>query len=152
MFSVPFDMFVHYIAEDFVVQDTFFDEFVVAHTLGWWCKAIMIRNLPLLWVLSIGFEFCEVRSNSDTLPFRSIPLRVFFPKTFVVFLYWKSLELNKSYFFHSYCIVFSIRAYFTSWWLGFCVTTCLCGSLRNLWFWYTTYSLSESYVGFAASF
>ena len=71
MFSVPFDMFFHYIAEDFVVQDTFFDEFVVAHTLGWWCKAIMIRNLPLLWVLSIGFEFCEVRSNSDTLPFRS---------------------------------------------------------------------------------
>lgn len=39
---------------------TIFDEFVVAHILGWWGKAIMIRNQPLLWVLSIGFEMMEV--------------------------------------------------------------------------------------------
>ena len=42
------------------LQDTWFDEFVIAHTLGWWGKAIMIRNLPLLWILSIGFEMAEV--------------------------------------------------------------------------------------------
>jgi hypothetical protein len=42
------------------MQDTLFDEYVVAHTIGWWCKAIMIRNQPCLWFLSIAFEFCEV--------------------------------------------------------------------------------------------
>jgi phosphatidylserine synthase 2 len=45
------------------VYDTLFDEFVIAHTLGWWGKAIMVRNLPLLWVLSIGFEMAEVTFN-----------------------------------------------------------------------------------------
>ncbi|KAG0591947.1 hypothetical protein KC19_1G214000 [Ceratodon purpureus] len=45
------------------VYDTLFDEFVIAHTLGWWGKAIMIRNLPLLWTLSIGFEMAEVTFN-----------------------------------------------------------------------------------------
>ncbi|GAA0162335.1 transferase [Lithospermum erythrorhizon] len=42
------------------VYDTLFDDFVVAHVLGWWGKAIMIRNQPLLWVLSIGFELMEL--------------------------------------------------------------------------------------------
>ncbi|KAL8491878.1 hypothetical protein ACS0TY_023464 [Phlomoides rotata] len=46
------------------VYDTFFDEFVLAHILGWWGKAIMICNQPLLWVLSIGFELMEVRLTS----------------------------------------------------------------------------------------
>ncbi|GER32806.1 phosphatidylserine synthase [Striga asiatica] len=43
------------------VYDILFDEFVLAHILGWWGKAIMIRNQPLLWVLSIGFELMEVK-------------------------------------------------------------------------------------------
>ncbi|XP_025886340.1 CDP-diacylglycerol--serine O-phosphatidyltransferase 1 isoform X1 [Solanum lycopersicum] len=42
------------------LYDTLFDEFVLAHILGWWGKAIMIRNQPLLWVLSIGFELMEL--------------------------------------------------------------------------------------------
>ncbi|GFZ15949.1 phosphatidyl serine synthase family protein [Actinidia rufa] len=42
------------------VYDTLFDEFVLAHIFGWWGKAIMIRNQPLLWVLSIGFELMEL--------------------------------------------------------------------------------------------
>ena len=41
-------------------QDTIFDEFFLAHIFGWWGKAILIRNQPLLWVLSIGFELLEV--------------------------------------------------------------------------------------------
>ncbi|KAB5538128.1 hypothetical protein DKX38_015661 [Salix brachista] len=41
------------------VLDTLFDEFVLAHIFGWWGKAILIRNQPLLWVLSIGFELME---------------------------------------------------------------------------------------------
>uniref|UniRef100_A0A0E0BW58 CDP-diacylglycerol--serine O-phosphatidyltransferase n=1 Tax=Oryza meridionalis TaxID=40149 RepID=A0A0E0BW58_9ORYZ len=41
------------------VYEILFDEFVIAHILGWWGKAIMIRNQPLLWVLSIGFELME---------------------------------------------------------------------------------------------
>lgn len=42
------------------IYETLFDEFVVAHALGWWGKAVMIRNQPLLWVLSIGFELMEL--------------------------------------------------------------------------------------------
>ncbi|KAJ8492404.1 hypothetical protein OPV22_014125 [Ensete ventricosum] len=42
------------------VYETLFDEFVPAHIFGWWGKAIMIRNQPLLWVLSIGFEAMEL--------------------------------------------------------------------------------------------
>ncbi|KAK8647635.1 hypothetical protein V6N13_121365 [Hibiscus sabdariffa] len=42
------------------VYETLFDEFVLAHIFGWWGKAILIRNQPLLWVLSIGFEFMEL--------------------------------------------------------------------------------------------
>ncbi|WVZ99529.1 hypothetical protein U9M48_044808 [Paspalum notatum var. saurae] len=42
------------------IYDTLFDEFVVAHILGWWGKAVMIRNQLLLWVLSIGFELMEL--------------------------------------------------------------------------------------------
>ncbi|KAF9677390.1 hypothetical protein SADUNF_Sadunf08G0102600 [Salix dunnii] len=41
------------------VWDTLFDEFVLAHIFGWWGKAILIRNQPLLWVLSVGFELME---------------------------------------------------------------------------------------------
>ncbi len=37
-----------------------FDEFVVAHTLGWWAKAVILRNNLLLWTLSIGFELMEL--------------------------------------------------------------------------------------------
>ncbi|XP_078428378.1 phosphatidyl serine synthase family protein isoform X2 [Wolffia australiana] len=42
------------------VYETLFDEFVLAHIFGWWAKAIMIRNQPLLWILSIGFELMEL--------------------------------------------------------------------------------------------
>ncbi|XP_020680180.2 CDP-diacylglycerol--serine O-phosphatidyltransferase 1 isoform X2 [Dendrobium catenatum] len=42
------------------VYETLFDEFVLAHIFGWWGKAIMIRNQPLLWLLSIGFEVMEL--------------------------------------------------------------------------------------------
>lgn len=43
-----------------VIKGTLFDEFVIAHTLGWWGKALIIRNYPLLWILSIGFELMEL--------------------------------------------------------------------------------------------
>uniref|UniRef100_A0A383VUJ3 CDP-diacylglycerol--serine O-phosphatidyltransferase n=1 Tax=Tetradesmus obliquus TaxID=3088 RepID=A0A383VUJ3_TETOB len=35
------------------------DVFVLAHSLGWWGKALLIRNTPLLWAYSIGFELLE---------------------------------------------------------------------------------------------
>ncbi|EFN55835.1 hypothetical protein CHLNCDRAFT_30982 [Chlorella variabilis] len=41
------------------LHDTVFDEFVVAHTLGWWGKALIIRNYTMLWFISIAFELCE---------------------------------------------------------------------------------------------
>eukprot|EP00250_Pteridium_aquilinum_P002158 c12362_g1_i1 orf=143-1435(+) len=42
------------------LYETVLDEFVIAHALGWWGKAIMIRNGTVLWILSIGFEMMEV--------------------------------------------------------------------------------------------
>ncbi|KAI5066816.1 hypothetical protein GOP47_0017344 [Adiantum capillus-veneris] len=42
------------------LYETVLDEFVIAHALGWWGKAIMIRNGAVLWILSIGFEMMEV--------------------------------------------------------------------------------------------
>ncbi len=39
---------------------TLLDEFVIAHTLGWWGKALIMRNYPMLWTLSIGFELMEL--------------------------------------------------------------------------------------------
>ncbi|KAL4856151.1 Glutamate decarboxylase 1 [Chlorella vulgaris] len=42
-----------------VLHDTIFDEFVVAHTVGWWAKALIIRNYTMLWFISIAFELCE---------------------------------------------------------------------------------------------
>ena len=43
-----------------VIKDTLFDEFVVAHTLGWWAKALILRNSVMLWTISILFEFMEL--------------------------------------------------------------------------------------------
>lgn len=42
-----------------VIKDTLFDEFVIAHTLGWWAKALILRNNVMLWTISILFEFME---------------------------------------------------------------------------------------------
>ncbi|PRW57106.1 Phosphatidylserine synthase 2 isoform A [Chlorella sorokiniana] len=42
-----------------VIHATVWDEFVLAHTLGWWGKALFIRNYTLLWFISIAFELCE---------------------------------------------------------------------------------------------
>ena len=40
------------------VQDQI-DEFVIAHALGWFGKAIIIRDYWLGWVLSVMFEVLE---------------------------------------------------------------------------------------------
>lgn len=42
------------------LQSTLLDEFVLAHSLGWWAKALLIRNTTLLWVYSITFELLEL--------------------------------------------------------------------------------------------
>ncbi len=43
-----------------VIRDTLFDEFVVAHTVGWWAKALAVRNQLLLWTVSVAFELMEL--------------------------------------------------------------------------------------------
>jgi phosphatidylserine synthase 2 len=43
-----------------VLKDTLIDEFVIAHTVGWWAKALIMRNYWLLWTCSIGFELMEL--------------------------------------------------------------------------------------------
>jgi len=42
------------------LRETIFDEFVLAHVLGWWGKSMMIRHTGILWVLSIAFEIMEL--------------------------------------------------------------------------------------------
>jgi phosphatidylserine synthase 2 len=34
--------------------------FVFAHALGWWGKALVVRDARLLWVMSLAFEFAEI--------------------------------------------------------------------------------------------
>lgn len=41
------------------IKATLLDEFVVAHALGWWAKAILLRDRRVLWPLSVGFELAE---------------------------------------------------------------------------------------------
>jgi phosphatidylserine synthase 2 len=36
------------------------DEFVLAHFLGWYGKALLFRDYSLLWLLSVTFEFIEL--------------------------------------------------------------------------------------------
>ena len=42
------------------IKATVFDEFVVAHTLGWWGKALILRDYKMLWVVSVTFELMEL--------------------------------------------------------------------------------------------
>jgi phosphatidylserine synthase 2 len=43
-----------------IIKDTVFDEFVIAHTLGWWGKALILREYGMLWTVSITFELLEL--------------------------------------------------------------------------------------------
>lgn len=42
------------------IKATVFDEFVIAHTLGWWGKALILREYGMLWTVSITFELLEL--------------------------------------------------------------------------------------------
>lgn len=49
------------------VKATFFDEFVVAHVVGWFAKSFLFRDVYICWAWSILFELCEI-SLSHLLP------------------------------------------------------------------------------------
>ncbi|KAG0022720.1 AAA ATPase midasin [Entomortierella chlamydospora] len=36
-----------------------FDEFVLAHAIGWFCKALILRDYTFCWILSVMFEVME---------------------------------------------------------------------------------------------
>ncbi|KAJ5066608.1 phosphatidylserine synthase 2 [Anaeramoeba ignava] len=42
------------------VKEAFFDIFIIAHSTGWYGKALVIRDNLMLWVISILFEFLEL--------------------------------------------------------------------------------------------
>jgi len=42
------------------VKATLMDEFIIAHLLGWYFSALMIRDVRLCLFLSVGFEIVEV--------------------------------------------------------------------------------------------
>lgn len=42
-----------------VLRAALLDEFTLAHSLGWWAKALLLRDKGLLWAYSIGFELME---------------------------------------------------------------------------------------------
>ncbi|KNH05885.1 phosphatidylserine synthase [Perkinsela sp. CCAP 1560/4] len=41
------------------IWDALFDEFVVAHTIGYWVKMLVLRDFWLVFALSLGFEVIE---------------------------------------------------------------------------------------------
>lgn len=42
------------------LRDTVLDEFIIAHTVGYIAKALLFRDMKLLWVLSLTFELAEI--------------------------------------------------------------------------------------------
>lgn len=49
------------------VRNTVYDEFMVAHVVGWFAKSFLFRDVYICWAWSILFEFCEL-SLSHLLP------------------------------------------------------------------------------------
>eukprot|EP00227_Mantoniella_beaufortii_P018791 CAMPEP_0197595180 /NCGR_PEP_ID=MMETSP1326-20131121/22224_1 /TAXON_ID=1155430 /ORGANISM="Genus nov. species nov., Strain RCC2288" /LENGTH=390 /DNA_ID=CAMNT_0043161491 /DNA_START=275 /DNA_END=1447 /DNA_ORIENTATION=+ len=43
-----------------ILRETVFDEFFIGHILGWYGKAIALRDRRLLWAYSIAFELMEL--------------------------------------------------------------------------------------------
>ena len=35
------------------------DSFVICHTVGWYVKALILRDRWILWIISVAFELCE---------------------------------------------------------------------------------------------
>ncbi|CAI2362891.1 unnamed protein product [Moneuplotes crassus] len=44
-------------------RDSFFDVHTFAHLLGWICKVLIIRDIKVCWICSIGFEIAELTLN-----------------------------------------------------------------------------------------
>jgi phosphatidylserine synthase 2 len=44
----------------FNFKNTLFDEYAIAHAVGYILKAVLVRDLKLLWCISIFFELLEV--------------------------------------------------------------------------------------------
>jgi len=43
----------------YIIKDQIYDIFVLAHFLGWFGRALILRDYWFCWILSILFEFCE---------------------------------------------------------------------------------------------
>ncbi|KAF9998716.1 hypothetical protein BGZ79_007622 [Entomortierella chlamydospora] len=41
------------------IMDQVFDVFALAHTVGWFCKALILRDYTFCWILSVMFEVME---------------------------------------------------------------------------------------------
>lgn len=49
-----------YFSNFYLHKDALYDEFMIAHFLGWFGKAFLFRDWYLCWVMSILFEFLEI--------------------------------------------------------------------------------------------
>lgn len=49
------------------VRNTVYDEFMLAHVVGWFAKSFLFRDIYICWTWSILFEFCEL-SLAHLLP------------------------------------------------------------------------------------
>ena len=49
------------------VRNTVYDEFMVAHVVGWFAKSFLFHDIYICWTWSILFEFCEL-SLAHILP------------------------------------------------------------------------------------
>ena len=44
----------------FNLKETFVDEFILAHLIGWFGKALILRDRTMCWIISISFELMEI--------------------------------------------------------------------------------------------
>jgi phosphatidylserine synthase 2 len=41
----------------------FFDRFLIAHAVGYWAKAIVFRDMRIIWFLSVFWEVIEISTE-----------------------------------------------------------------------------------------
>jgi len=61
------------------------DVFVVAHAVGWWAKALILRDFWMTWIISIMFEVMEYSLEHHLPNFAEV--RFFFTNGIIIFFF-----------------------------------------------------------------
>jgi phosphatidylserine synthase 2 len=150
-----------------VLRDTVFDEFFVGHILGWYGKAIALRNLPLLWAYSVTFfgislgmmtvrffegRFYDWMGTKDSKGLSGKVrqgLQLFTPATWDSYIWNPTsspLRFTQCAFVVLVCLVFELNAFFLKFVLWIPPPHLLNHIRLALWFGISNVSTSEYYV------